>query len=36
MKTFNVYLTGLWNFDFLVDAKSKEEAIRKLAPANVP
>jgi hypothetical protein len=27
MKTFNVHLTGLWNFDFLVDAKSKEEAI---------
>jgi hypothetical protein len=27
MKTFNVCLNGLWSFDYLIEANTKEEAI---------
>ncbi len=29
MKEFNICLEGTWNFDYIIEANSKEEAIEK-------
>lgn len=29
MKEYNVYLNGLWFFDYIIEANTKEEAIKK-------